>query len=146
MSWEKGKHIGNLVEQSTRLIKLRFGNAFSDHGIDITPEQWIVLDCIHELESSSQKDIVEKTYKDAPTISRILAKLIQKKWLIIRPDVDDKRKSIVRLSDKGKAIYNTCNPIAITVRERLWNGLSKDEYATFIHVIDKIFQNLEKES
>ena len=47
---------------------------FREQGEDITPEQWAVLIRLWERDERTQNELSEATFRDAPTISRILAK------------------------------------------------------------------------
>ena len=66
------KRIGYYLERTTRIVKLSYLKALKENGIDLTPEQWVILDNLYKEDGQSQKDLANGSFKNAPTISRIL--------------------------------------------------------------------------
>ncbi|XXT25583.1 MarR family transcriptional regulator [Sorangium sp. So ce429] len=56
---------------------------FRAHGVEITPEQWMVLVRLWEQEGVTQMHLAERTFRDVPTMSRIVA-LMERDGLIER--------------------------------------------------------------
>ncbi|MEM9261863.1 MAG: helix-turn-helix domain-containing protein, partial [Bacteroidota bacterium] len=71
-------NVGTLLDRTTRLMKAMYQRAFREAGVDLTPEQWVVLDHLYSAKEVSQTDLANGTFKDAPTVSRIIDKLAQK--------------------------------------------------------------------
>ena len=133
--------VGYLLERTTRVVKLKFRKTFSDLGIDITPEQWVILDTLHDNPGMLQKNLADSSFKDAPTISRILDILSKKQWIMRLPHSEDKRAYKIMLTEEGITLYNTIKPEVNKLRAIGWHDLSKEDYDRFIIVIDKIFEN-----
>jgi len=138
---ENSRPVGYLLERTTRVIKLKFHKTFKDLGIELTPEQWVVIDILHSNHSMLQKDLADKSFKNAPTISRILDVLSKKKWIVRIPHETDKRAYQIELTESGKKIYSIIKPEVDHLRQIGWSGLSEEEYETFTSVVDKIFEN-----
>ena len=143
MSDNKDKRIGFLLERTTRLAKLSFTKAFKDLGVDITPEQWIVLDILNNNGSLSQKDIGKRSYKNAPTISRIIDNLVNKNLVSRVIHKVDRRKASIQLTDAGHQVIAQCQEEVDKIRTLSWDGLDDDDYDTFRSLLDKIFDNFE---
>ncbi len=133
--------VGYLLERTTRVVKLKFRKTFSELGIDLTPEQWVILDALHDNPGMLQKDLADSSFKDAPTISRILDILSKKEWIKRLPHSMDKRAYKIILTEEGNALYNTIKPEVNKLRAIGWHDLSAEDYERFITVIDKIFEN-----
>lgn len=71
---------------------------------DVTPGQWVVLTRLWEGDGKTQKQLAEETYKDEPNIARILRKLESKRYITRSPDAQDKRTSLVFLTEQGKEL------------------------------------------
>ncbi|MCX8211903.1 MAG: MarR family transcriptional regulator, partial [Lewinella sp.] len=98
-------NVGTLLDRTTRLLKAHFQRAFKDAEVDLTPEQWVVLDHLHKEGSSSQTELANGTFKDAPTVSRIIDKLAKKGLAARKRFPNDRRRYQVALTAKGESIH-----------------------------------------
>jgi len=141
MSDHKDKRIGFLLERTTRIAKLSFTQAFKQLDADITPEQWIVLDTINVNGTMSQKDIGSSSFKNAPTISRIIDNLVKKGFVSRISEEDDRRKTSISLTEKGKTLIAKCQKEVDSLRRLSWDNLTDKDYDDFTRVLDQIFDN-----
>ncbi len=133
--------VGYLLERTTRVVKLRFHRLFKELEIDLTPEQWVVLDLIHTNTSMSQKELVEQSFKDAPAISRVIKGLVKKEWISISSNSKDKRVQNIALSKEGKMLVKSLLPQIAEIRKQGLKGISNSDYEQFKGLIDRIFSN-----
>jgi len=143
MNDHKNKRIGFLLERTTRIAKLSFTKAFKNLGADITPEQWVVVDTINKRGMMSQKEIGNASFKNAPTISRIIDNLVKKNIVDRISEKGDRRKTSISLTEEGKELVNKCQPEVDRLRALSWDGLSDEDYTEFTRVLDQIFENFE---
>jgi len=135
------RRVGFLLESTTRVVKLSFTKLFKNLGIDITPEQWVILDALYQKSDLTQNELAVFAYKDAPTISRIIDKLEDKKFVKRKASVEDRRKTLVALTKKGKTITETCYPEVYKLREQSWKGLTDKDYESLQKILEKVFGN-----
>lgn len=143
MSNHSDKKIGFLLERTTRIAKLSFTKAFKKMGVDITPEQWIVLDKLDVNKEMSQKEIGNESFKNAPTISRIIDNLVRKELVNRISEENDRRKTAISLTKKGKKLVDQCREEVDGLRDLSWNKLTDKDYKEFNRIIDQIFENFE---
>lgn len=143
MSGHSDKKIGFLLERTTRIAKLSFTKAFKKLGVDITPEQWIVLDKLDSNKEMSQKEIGNESFKNAPTISRIIDNLVRKGFVSRMSEENDRRKTAISLTNEGKKLVGKCRAEVDNLRDLSWNNLSEKDYKEFNRIIDQIFENFE---
>lgn len=135
--------VGHLLERTSRKVKLSFVQLFKELNVDITPEQWMIIDTLNSNDGLTQSELAEEGFKNAPTISRIIDGL-EKKQLVQRvTDRKDKRKSFIYITEEGKSIVNRCLPGVNKLREHTWKGLDGDDYHMFREILDKVFSNLD---
>jgi DNA-binding MarR family transcriptional regulator len=145
MSQEKhSKAYGTLIDRTLRLIKLQFIQAFKKAGIDLTPEQWVVIDELYQRNGISQTDLANGSFKNAPTVSRIIDLLVKKNMVERQRFENDRRRYKIYLTPKGKETFEIANPIAQEVRLRGWEGLSEEDYEHFERVMNQVFSNFDK--
>jgi len=121
----KDKRIGFLLERTTRIAKLSFTKAFKNLGVDITPEQWIVVDTINKNGAMSQKDIGNASFKNAPTISRIIDNLVKKGFVDRIGEEGDRRKTSISLTEEGILLVKKCQAEVDILRDLSWNNLNQ---------------------
>lgn len=115
---------------------------FGNHGLELTPEQWIVLVQLWEKDGQSQSALSEQTLRDAPTMSRILDTM-QKGGLVTRVvDEQDARSRLVKLTRKGKALQPQLVPVAKGIVARLEQGISERDLETTHRTLAKMLSNL----
>ncbi len=134
---------GFLLEKTAKLMKLHFSRMLLLHPeIDITVDQWIILDLLHSGEKINQQKLAELAFKDAPTVTRILDILEQKKYIARKTDKGDRRKFDISLLAKGQKLYENVWPIAREFREDCYESLTNEEMITFKKVLLKINHKL----
>lgn len=112
-------------------------------GIDLTVDQWVVLDHLMPSPGISQNDLASATAKDAPTITRILGILIKKGFVERKTAKLDRRKQMLFPTDKGKAIHKEAFPIVAKMRTKAWGSLTDQDFEDLVRIMDTIFINLD---
>lgn len=135
------KPIGYFLVRTTRVVKLAFHHAFNQLGIDLTPEQWVILEQLYHENDQSQKDLADDSFKNAPTISRIIDVLCKKGWTERIKGTKDKRVINVHLTDAGRKIVEQVIGRVEGIREKGWDHLSKADYKNLLRILNQIFDN-----
>ena len=122
-------------------MKANFQRTFKEEGVDITPEQWVVLDHLFKSGAVSQTDLANGTFKDAPTVSRIIDKLAQKGLATRSRFPNDRRRYQVDLSDKGRSTHQRLHPKVESLRVQAWSGLNEADYYELVRLLAHIREN-----
>lgn len=137
------KYFGTYIERNFKVIKNTFLQEFKKAGIDITTDQWIILDLLYQEDGVSQNNLAIKSAKDAPTTSRIID-LMCKKGLTERRKVEnDRRMHHIFLTEIGKETYDKIYPIAQNLREQGWNNLNDEDYENFLRIMNQVYDNFK---
>lgn len=88
--------------------------------------------------SKSQKEIADKVFSDEPTTTRTLERMIKNELVIKERSLEDKRKQIVQMTEKGEELFNNLLPIVLTANKEIKDLLEEDEYNQFIKTMQKI--------
>ena len=141
-SYERDKVFGYFVDRTARLIKSDISRRFKSISVDLTPEQWLILDRLGKKDGRSQVEIGEGTYKDAPTISRIVDLLCKKGFTVRKLHEKDRRKFNIYITEAGRTILARSSPEVIQARKDGWKGLKDEDYDHLIRIVNKVFDNL----
>ncbi|MCT4786292.1 MarR family winged helix-turn-helix transcriptional regulator [Exiguobacterium aestuarii] len=91
---------------------------------EVTPAQYGVLNCLWREGQLSPKQIAEKLYLEAPTISGILDKM-QKAGLVERSiDPDNRRNVLVVPTQKAEELRSGIEAATIELNEKVFDHLS----------------------
>ena len=133
---------GFLIERTGKKLKQSLQRVFNDINAGITVDQWVILYELHEHGSLSQNQIGENTYKDAPTVTRIIDLLAKKKLVKRNMSDSDRRKYFIELTKKGNTTIDALLPYVIDFRKRGWRALKKADLVTLKGLLDKVFENM----
>jgi len=135
---------GYFIDRTAKAIKSDLSDRFRTLKVNITPEQWLLLSKLYNHDGQSQVELGDSTYKNAPTISRIIDLLCKKGLAERHPHEGDRRKFKIYITEQGKQAVELTMPQVINARTDGWDGLTADDYKEFIRIINKVFTNLNR--
>ncbi|MGR3808904.1 MarR family winged helix-turn-helix transcriptional regulator [Jiulongibacter sp. NS-SX5] len=131
------------IDTTVKRVRNYMQKQLNAADIDITVDQWVLLDHIFPSPGISQNDLAQATAKDAPTTTRILDILIKKGLVERKMAKLDRRKSMLFLTEEGVALHTRTFPIIAEARTKAWGGLSDDDFDELVRIMDTIYGNLE---
>ncbi|MEL7222324.1 MAG: MarR family transcriptional regulator [Bacteroidota bacterium] len=141
MPQDDTKNFGALMDRTLKLIKQNYFQAFRDLEVEITTEQWVLIDRLAEQDGISQTELASDSFKNAPTVSRIIELLKKKKLISKKRSKEDKRQYLIFLTDKGKALHHKAMPAVQQLRRKGWHGLNEADYEHFVRMMNQIGEN-----
>ncbi len=133
------------IDTTIKKIRSALQKKLAEGGIDITVDQWVLMDHICRDMGISQTALAEVTCKDAPTVTRIID-LLEKKGMVERREAPgDRRKFSLFLTAHGMRIYEKAFPVVARIRNLGWGGLSEDDYQHFVRIMDSIYNNFSRD-
>lgn len=133
------------IDTTIKKIRQTLQKKIEAAGLDITVDQWVLLDHIYRNEGIAQIELAELTAKDGPTVTRILDLLHKKGFIERRMPEDDRRKFQLFVTDTGRALFKEAFPIVAEVRQIGWGNLSDDDYFSFVRILDTIYNNITQQ-
>ena len=105
-------------------------------GLAIT--EWRVMAVLGRYPGLSAREVTERTAMDKVAVSRAVARLLERE--LIRRDIhgDDRRRSVLTLSESGYSVYDEVAPMTLACERRLLEPLSEEERETLSRLIDKL--------
>ena len=133
---------GFTLERTAKRMKQFFQQTLATAGTDITIDQWVVLQVLNQQDGLSQLGIARATYKDAPTITRIIDLLCRKGLTERVMDTDDRRRFRIQLTPAGRQKIAEVLPIIHNARRKAWKGLDDGEIDALMAKLNRVFDNL----
>lgn len=134
---------GLVLERTARRLKQHFQQQLSAAGAEITIDQWVVLRAIARDNGLSQLDLAKATYKDAPTLTRIIDLLCQKGLVERQPDEADRRRFCVYSTAAGRDKLAEAAPVMQAARAQAWEGIPPEKLEELIATLNMVYDNLQ---
>lgn len=140
--FKRGELYSVINAMAVNAINRRLQKNFRNAGIEITIEQWSVLYHLWKEEGLSQQQLCDKTYRDKPSITRLIHNL-EKMGLVERNNSEvDKRKNHIHLTEKAKKLQEISINVANETMDEALVGIGKTEIETVKNVLQKVYDNL----
>lgn len=120
--------LSNVVSQE---IAQAYGERF---GLAIT--EWRVIAVLGRFPGLSAVGVAERSAMDKVAVSRAVARLLERGLLHREVHGDDRRRSVLELSDAGRAIHAQVAPLALEYERQLLAPLDEAGRAQFLRMLD----------
>jgi len=102
------KRLSEYMMKETQLV-------YDHYNIDFDPYLFPIIKIINHYDGITNSEVREKLNLTQPAITQSVNKLVKKDLVIIINDATDKRKKIIKISDKGRATIRKMTPIWSTI-------------------------------
>jgi len=136
---------GFLITKIKQLHSRALAQCISDKGIDaFSGEQGKILFVLWQKDKITQKELATEIGLAKNTITVMLEKM-EKNNLIRRiTDENDKRKSLVILTDYAKSLKKSFDEISDEMLRKVYKGFSEEEIDKYEGYLHRIIRNLEE--
>lgn len=131
-----------IMDKTIRISKKYSLKRLHEEGFNITIDQWIILLRIHEEKQQTQVELAKTVYKDTASITRILDLLHAKKLVRRVPNEQDKRKSNLVLTTKGKEYVERAKKVVDAIRKEGLEGIDQKDIETTNRALQKMAENM----
>jgi len=136
------KSVAPWIGKTAKLMSIFIKDAFAEHAVDLTKEQFILLKVLHEQDGVIQKDLAFITERNKGSLARLINTMEKKNFVARIPDTEDKRINRIHLTAHGHKIFLKTQPVVKVCMQKVQQGLTDEEIKTTISVLAKIQKNL----
>jgi len=126
--------IGFLLRRATQ----RHLNLFAKSIVSLTPTQFAAIAKLAELGTTSQNQLGRETSMDGATIKGVIDRLTARGFVESRTDTSDKRRLLIDLSEKGRAIWAELEAKGHEVSDETLAPLTAAEQAMMLELLKKL--------
>ena len=105
-------------------------------GLGVT--EWRVMAVLGRYPGLSANQVAQRTAMDKVAVSRAVARLLEADRLLRSFDDDDRRRSVLHLSEAGYAVYDQVAPLALAFEQHVLEGMPADERALLFRLLDRL--------
>ncbi|GFD76202.1 hypothetical protein KUL113_56220 [Tenacibaculum sp. KUL113] len=132
---------GKLIGKTSRLLNKSLTNSLSEEDLFITSEQWIILQIL-STDSKNQKELCDITLKNKSSINSLIKGLLKLKLITKTTSLEDKRNSIISISNEGINIKEKSDNIASSILDKALNDFTEEEINELNNYLLRIIKNL----
>lgn len=138
------KEAGVLVNILNCKLKKHMAAVFKANDINLTAEQFLVMDALWNQGEMTQQNIAYIIQKDKNSVTQFVDNL-EKKGLVQRVvDSSDRRVNNIRLSKIGLEMKDNTKKVAIEAINDILEGIPENDLRAFVNVLNRACNNIEK--
>lgn len=136
------KQVGVFLNLVHCQFKQYLNKIFQDHGFNLTPEQFLVMDTLWDDGVLSQQQIADIIIKDKNSVTKLIDALEKKGLVIRKTDEQDRRLNKIHLTDKALSLKESITIIALESTDRIIKDIPKEDLINFVKVLNKMSNNM----
>jgi len=140
--FKKSELYSFITGKASTAIARRLQKNFKQNGIDITIEQWSVLYHLWKEDGLSQQQLCDATFRDKPSITRLVDNL-EKLQLVKRvASKDDRRINMIYLTPSAQQLQVQSMELANQTLNEALEGVTHGQVEIAKEVLQKVYENL----
>lgn len=141
--FKRGELYSVITGMASIAVARRLQKNFRQAGLEITIEQWSILYHLWKEDGLSQQELCNRTFRDKPSITRLLDNL-ERQHLVKRvASKEDRRINRVFLTDTARDLQDTTIQLANQTMEEALAEVSKADIEITKKVLQQVYDNLK---
>lgn len=117
---------------------------FRKEGLEITPEQWTVLSFLWREDGVSQQALCDATFKDKPSMTRLVDNLAKLGMVERRIAPNDRRSNLIFLTPKGRDIESKAEAAVNDTMRYAFAGIDEEGLNLVRQLLKIVFNNIQE--
>lgn len=136
------KQVGVFVNILNCRLKKYLAETFKKNNVNLTAEQYLVMDTLWNEGTLTQQAIAYIIQKDKNSVTQFIDNL-EKKGLVCRAtDKNDRRVNNIVVTEAGLQLKDSTKQLAIDSMNDILKDIPETDLNTFVSVIQKICDNI----
>jgi DNA-binding MarR family transcriptional regulator len=141
--FKRGELYSFITGKASTALARRLQKNFKQNGVDITIEQWSVLYHLWKQDGLSQQELCNATFRDKPSITRLVDNLEKLKLVKRVSSKEDRRMNLIYLTETAKRMQDPTMDLANqTLNEALVN-VQQEDIELCKSVLQQVYDNLK---
>lgn len=136
--------LGFIVAKTNYLMRTYFNKLIKENNLNVTTEQWAILNAVHNNPGASQTELARACLKDKTNVTRILDLLVKKEYVRREIDVNDRRVYSISLTETGERVLKQLIGLANQGNQCFVSELEKDDYPELVRSLRVITETIDK--
>ena len=142
--FKKSELYSFITGKASTAIARRLQKNFKQQGVDITIEQWSVLYHLWKQDGLSQQELCDFTFRDKPSITRLVDNLEKQKLVKRVASKDDRRKNLIYLTPEAFQLQEQTMELANQTLNEALSSVTNGQIEIAKEVLQTVYENLKK--
>lgn len=136
------KQAGVYVNILNCKLKKYLSEVFKKNNVNLTAEQYLVMDTLWNEGTLTQQEIAFIIQKDKNSVTQFIDNL-EKKGLVARSvSREDRRVNNIVVTQEGMALKDSTKQLAIETMNKALEGIPEKDVVVFVDVLKKVCANI----
>ena len=140
--FKKSELYSFITGKASTAIARRLQKNFKQNGVDITIEQWSVLYHLWKEDGISQQQLCACTFRDKPSITRLVDNLEKLKLVKRVASKEDRRINMIYLTPEAQQLQEQTMDLAGQTLSEALEGVTDSQIEIAKQVLQKVYENL----
>lgn len=141
--FKRGELYSFITGKASTAIARRLQKNFKQNGVDITIEQWSVLYHLWKQDGMSQQELCNATFRDKPSITRLVDNLEKLKMVKRVASKEDRRRNLIHLTDTARRLQDQSMELANQTLNEALEGVDPADIDLCKSVLQRVYDNLK---
>ena len=141
--FKKGELYSFITGKASTAIARRLQKNFKQASLDITIEQWSVLYHLWKEDGRSQQQLCNATFRDKPSITRLVDNLEKLKLVKRVASKDDRRINMIYLTPEAQQLQEQTMELAGQTLNEALSGVTAGQIEIAKEVLQMVYDNLK---
>ena len=141
--FKRGELYSFITGKASTAIARRLQKNFKQNGVDITIEQWSVLYHLWKQDGLSQQQLCDATFRDKPSITRLVDNLEKLKLVKRVASKNDRRINMIYLAPGAQSLQEQTMDLANQTLNEALIGVTNGQIEIAKEVLQVVYDNLK---
>lgn len=123
-------------------LKQYTASMLKQQKIDLTPEQFLLIDLLWNQGPLSQQELAYQMQKDKNSITKLVDAIERKGYVVRQQNQNDRRSNTIVLTDLAISLKDDAKTKGISILNNILEGISEDELHSFLETLNKLCSNM----
>lgn len=111
-------------------------------NVDLTPEQFLLIDLLWNQGPLSQQELADQLQKDKNSVTKLVDAIERKGFVVRQQNPTDRRSNTIILTDLANSLKDDAKNKGISILDKMLAGISDEELCTFLNTLNKLCANM----
>lgn len=111
-------------------------------NVDLTPEQFLLIDLLWNQGPLSQQEIADQMQKDKNSITKLVDAIERKGFVKRNQNPNDRRSNTIVPTELAESLKDDAKSKGISILDKMLTGISEEELNSFLDTLDKLCANM----
>ena len=114
-------------------------------NVDLTPEQFLLIDLLWNQGPPSQQEIADQMHKDKNSITKLVDAIEKKGFVKRSQNPSDRRSNTIIPTELAESLKDDAKSKGISILDKMLGDISEEELNSFLATLDKLCSNMSSD-